>query len=36
MEGAQLSDFYYNRTFMSNVRSKMKMGLSGAYSRNRY
>ena len=32
MEGAQLSDFYYNRTFMSNVRSKMEMGLSGAYS----
>ena len=30
MEGAQLSDFYYNRTFMSNVRSKMEMGLSGA------
>ena len=28
MEGAQLSDFYYNRTFMSNVRSKMEMGLS--------
>ena len=32
MEGVQLSDFYYNRTFMSNVRSKMEMGLSGAYS----
>ena len=32
MEGAQLSDFYYNRTFMSNVGSKMEMGLSGAYS----
>ena len=32
MEGVQLSDFFYNRTFMSNVRSKMEMGLSGAYS----